>query len=52
MTDLLRSEEIRQVVRDAYRRVGPNGGAVARELYDADELALFPLTYTRPGVAR
>jgi SAM-dependent methyltransferase len=40
--DLMRSAEIKELVRDAYRHVPPTTAAVARKLYSADELAGIP----------
>ena len=40
--DLLRQEDVRALVRAAYRAVAPSDGAVAEVLYDADELAGLP----------
>jgi arsenite methyltransferase len=40
--DLLRQEETRELVREAYRAAVPTGGAVAEKLYDPDELARVP----------
>ena len=42
MTDLLRSSEIKALVRDAYGSVGSTGGAVACSLYSPEQLALVP----------
>jgi arsenite methyltransferase len=44
--DLLHQEDVRALVRGAYREAAPSGGAVADALYLPDELALVP------GVAR
>jgi len=40
--DLMRSAEVRQLVRDAYRHVPPTTAAVAEKLYSAEELAQVP----------
>src|SRR5215510_12490860 len=40
--DLMRSAEIKELVRQAYRQVPPTTAAVAHKLYRADELALVP----------
>jgi arsenite methyltransferase len=40
--DLMHSREIKALVRDAYRVVDDAGGAVARKLYSATELAQVP----------
>lgn len=40
--DLLHSEEIRDLVRNAYRDVPPTTAAVARRLYSPEELAAVP----------
>ena len=42
MTDLLHSEEIKQLVRDAYRGIDAGSGAVAQCLYSIEELADVP----------
>jgi SAM-dependent methyltransferase len=40
--DLMRSAEVRQLVRDAYRNVPPTTAAVAYKLYTGEELAQVP----------
>jgi len=40
--DLMHSDEVRDLVREAYRHVPPTTAAVARKLYDRDELAAVP----------
>ncbi len=40
--DLLHSQEIKALVRDAYRAAGDPAGAVARNLYSREELAHVP----------
>src|SRR2546423_11016383 len=40
--DLMRSDEIKAFVRDAYRAVNGSTTRVAERLYNADELALLP----------
>src|SRR5512138_1252037 len=40
--DLMRSAEIKELVRDAYRHVPPTTAAVAHKLYSAEELAGVP----------
>jgi SAM-dependent methyltransferase len=40
--DLMRSAEVKQLVRDAYRQVPPTTAAVAYKLYTAEELTLVP----------
>jgi arsenite methyltransferase len=40
--DLMRSAEIKDLVRDAYRNVPPTTEAVARKFYSAEELAHVP----------
>lgn len=40
--DLLHSDEVKALVRDAYRHVPPTTAAVAHRLYSADELAGVP----------
>jgi arsenite methyltransferase len=40
--DLMRSAEVKDLVRDAYRHVPPTTAAVARKLYTAEELAGVP----------
>lgn len=40
--DLMRSAEVKALVRDAYRHVPPTTAAVARKIYGADELAMLP----------
>jgi len=40
--DLMRSAEIKELVRDAYRHVPPTTAAVAHKLYSAEELARVP----------
>jgi arsenite methyltransferase len=40
--DLMRSAEIKELVRHAYRHVPPTTAAVAQKLYPAEELALVP----------
>lgn len=40
--DLMRSAEIKEIVRAAYSAVDPSSDAVARKLYDPDQLALVP----------
>lgn len=42
--DLMHSAEVKELVRDAYRNVPPTTAAVAHKLYDADELAMLPLS--------
>ncbi len=42
--DLMRSAEVKDLVRDAYRHVPPTTDAVARKLYSAEELAQVPLS--------
>lgn len=46
MTDLLRSAEIKQFVRDAYRGIDAGSGAVAELLYSPAELAGVPRSAT------
>jgi arsenite methyltransferase len=45
--DLMRSAEVKDLVRDAYRNVPPTTDAVARKLYSADELARLPASAIR-----
>jgi arsenite methyltransferase len=40
--DLMHSDEIKELVRDAYRHVPPTTAAVAHKLYSADELSTVP----------
>ncbi len=40
--DLMHSDEVKTLVRDAYRHVPPTTAAVAHKLYSADELATLP----------
>ena len=40
--DLMHSDEVKALVRDAYRQVPPTTAAVAHKLYSADELAMLP----------
>jgi arsenite methyltransferase len=40
--DLLHADEIRSLVRDAYRAASGTGGDIAAKLYDAEELTLVP----------
>jgi SAM-dependent methyltransferase len=40
--DLMHSDEVRDLVRDAYRHVPATTAAVAHKLYDPDELAAVP----------
>jgi arsenite methyltransferase len=40
--DLMRSAEVKDLVRDAYRNVPPTTDAVARKFYSAEELAQVP----------
>ena len=40
--DLMHGEEIREIVRNAYRHVPPTTAVVADRLYDEDQLALVP----------
>jgi arsenite methyltransferase len=40
--DLMRTDEVKRLVRDAYRAVPPTTAAVAHKLYDATELADVP----------
>lgn len=40
--DLMHSDEVKALVRDAYRHVPPTTEAVARQLYSAEELELVP----------
>jgi arsenite methyltransferase len=40
--DLMHSDEVKALVRAAYRHVPPTTAAVAHKLYGADELALLP----------
>jgi SAM-dependent methyltransferase len=40
--DLMRSQEIRELVREAYRGVPPTTAVVAQQLYSPEELALVP----------
>ncbi len=47
MTDLLYFEEIRHLVREAYRGIDPGSGAVAERLYSPDELAQVPAAARR-----
>ena len=42
--DLMRSAEVKDLVRDAYRHVPPTTDAVARKFYSAEELAQVPLS--------
>ena len=42
--DLMRSSEVKDLVRDAYRNVPPTTDAVARKFYSAEELAQVPLS--------
>jgi ubiquinone/menaquinone biosynthesis C-methylase UbiE len=42
MTDLMFTEEVKALVRDAYRNVPPTTAVVAEKLYSADELARVP----------
>ncbi len=42
MSDLLHSDEIKQLVRDAYRGIDSGSGAVAHCLYSSEELADVP----------
>src|SRR5262249_10842198 len=46
MSDLLHSEEIKQLVRDAYRGIDSGSAAVAESLYSPDELADVPRSAT------
>ena len=46
MSDLLHSDEIKQLVRDAYRAIDTGSGEVARCLYSPDELADVPRSAT------
>jgi arsenite methyltransferase len=39
--DLMHSDEVKTLVRDAYRHVPPTTAAVAHKLYSADELAIL-----------
>jgi arsenite methyltransferase len=40
--DLMHTDEVKALVRDAYRHVPPTTAAVAHKLYSADELAMVP----------
>lgn len=40
--DLMHSEEIKELVRDAYRAIESDTSAVAENLYDPEQLALVP----------
>ena len=40
--DLLHQDDVRTLVRDAYRAAAPSGGAVAQTLYDVEDLAVLP----------
>jgi SAM-dependent methyltransferase len=40
--DLMHGDEVKALVRDAYRHVPPTTAAVAHKLYSADELAMLP----------
>ena len=40
--DLMHSDEVKALVRAAYRHVPPTTAAVAHKLYSADELAMVP----------
>jgi arsenite methyltransferase len=40
--DLMHSDEVKALVRDAYRHVPPTTAAVAHKLYSPDELAMVP----------
>ncbi len=40
--DLMHGDEVKALVRDAYRHVLPTTAAVAHKLYSADELAMLP----------
>lgn len=42
MTDLLHTDEVKELVRDAYREVDAGSGDVARMLYSEEELAEVP----------
>lgn len=42
MSDLLHSDEIKQLVRDAYRGIDSGSGAVAQCLYSSQDLADVP----------
>ena len=42
--DLMRSAEVKDLVRDAYRNVSPTTDAVARKFYSTEELAQVPLS--------
>ena len=42
--DLMRSAELKDLVRDAYRNVPPTTDAVARKFYSTEELAQVPLS--------
>src|SRR5262245_19307962 len=42
MSDLLHSDEIKQLVRNAYRRIDAGSGVVAHSLYSPEELADVP----------
>jgi ubiquinone/menaquinone biosynthesis C-methylase UbiE len=46
MSDLLHSEEIKQLVREAYRGIDAGSGAVAACLYSPEELAAVPKSAT------
>jgi SAM-dependent methyltransferase len=45
--DLMRSAEVKDLVRDAYRHVPPTTDAVARRFYSAEELAQVPTSAIR-----
>jgi arsenite methyltransferase len=40
--DLMHSDEVKELVRAAYRHVPPTTAAVAHKIYSADELAMLP----------
>ena len=40
--DLMHSDEVKALVRDAYRHVPPTTAAVAHKIYSEDELAMLP----------
>ena len=40
--DWMRSDEVKALVRDAYRHVPPTTAAVAHKIYSEDELAMLP----------
>src|SRR5262249_56045221 len=46
MSDLLHSEEIKQLVRDAYRGIDSGSAAVAESLYSPEELTDVPRAAT------